>query len=245
MNHVAATSSGDFQPNSAYGPFNTTSAYHPFCWITDYTNQTQVEQCWLGNSQVALPDINTEDPTVVAYWQRWVKNIVSTYSVDLLRLDTVKHVPKRFWADFIAASGVSQVGEVLDGDVAYVGGYQKDAGIHPFNYPIYYPLARAFNGTGGNLTSLINMVGSVKQNFDDPTLLGQFLNNHDNARFESWVQDKSVCLISNTVKKKNCKRMLMLICSSSRTLMRMLSSAMVFLTCTMVPKLALLVVMTL
>ena len=141
---------------------------------------------------VALPDLDTENPYVASYWQRWVKNIVSTYSIDLLRYDTVKHVPKSFWADFAAASGVSNVGEVLDGDVAYVGAYQKEAGVHPFNYPIYYPLASAFNGTNGNITQLINMVGSVRENFQDPTMLGQFLNNHDNPRFESWVSDKAL-----------------------------------------------------
>jgi alpha-amylase len=168
------------------------ASYHPFCWITDYTNQTMVEQCWLGDSSVALADLNTESQSVIDYWNNWVRNVVSTYNVDLLRLDTVKHVPKAFWSQFIRASGVSQAGEVLDGDVAYVGAYQKEAGVHPFNYPIYYPLARAFNSTSGNLTSLINMVGSVKQQFNDPTLLGGFLNNHDNARFESWVGDKGV-----------------------------------------------------
>ena len=184
------------QPDQTYGPFNATSSYHPFCWITDYTNQTQVEQCWLGNSMVALPDLDTENPYVASYWQRWIKNTVSTYNIDLLRFDTVKHVPKAFWSDFVAAGGVSNVGEILDGDPAYVGAYQKDAGVHPFNYPIYYPLAAAFNGTAngasGNITSLINMVGSVKENFQDVTMLGQFLNNHDNPRFESWVSDEAV-----------------------------------------------------
>jgi alpha-amylase len=34
VNHVAATSSGDFTPNETYGPFNATSSFHrPFCWV--------------------------------------------------------------------------------------------------------------------------------------------------------------------------------------------------------------------
>lgn len=39
VNHVAATSSGNFVPNESYGPFNSTAQYHPFCWVDDYNNQ--------------------------------------------------------------------------------------------------------------------------------------------------------------------------------------------------------------
>lgn len=192
MNHVAATSGSSFSPSSSYGQFSTAASYHPFCWITDYTNQTQVEQCWLGDDQVALPDLNTDSSTVSAYWNAWIKKLVSDYSIDLIRIDTVKHVAQSFWPSFLASAGVGNVGEVLDGSPSYVGAYQKSAQINPFNYPIYYPLVRAFNGTGGNMTELINMSGSVKSSFSDPTLLGGFLNNHDNPRFESWVSDAAV-----------------------------------------------------
>src|SRR5947208_1280287 len=56
VNHVAATSGSTFQASGAYGPFNsTTESYHPFCWITDYTNQTQVEDCeWVRKSFLSL-----------------------------------------------------------------------------------------------------------------------------------------------------------------------------------------------
>lgn len=194
INHVAATSSSTFQPSSSYGPFSATSSYHPFCWITDYSNQTNVEYCWLGNDQVALPDLNTESQTVISYWNNWIKKTISTYSIDYIRIDTVKHIPPTFWTQFMnnIGSGTGNVGEVLDGDASYVGSYQKSSLVNPFNYPIYYPLVSAFNGTGGNLTSLINMVGSVKTSFSDPTLAGGFLNNQDNPRFESFVQDQTV-----------------------------------------------------
>lgn len=36
------------------------------------------------------------------------------------------------------------------------------------------------------------MVSDINGNFTDPTLLGNFLDNHDNARFESFVTDASV-----------------------------------------------------
>lgn len=192
INHVAATSSSTFQPSEAYGPFSTSDDYHPFCWITDYNNQTNVEQCWLGDDSVALADLNTESNTVVSYWNNWIKELVSNYTVDAIRIDTVKHVRQGFWPDFVNAAGVFNQGEVLLGDAPYVAGYQNNASVNPFNYPVYYPLVRAFNGTGQSFNELISMVSSVNGNFTDPTLLGSFLNNHDNARFESIVTDTSL-----------------------------------------------------
>jgi hypothetical protein len=89
VNHVAATSSSTFTPSDSYGPFAAQADYHPFCWIEDYSNQTQVEQCWLGDSSVALPDLNTQSSTVRDYWNGWVKDLVSNYSVDAIRIGTL------------------------------------------------------------------------------------------------------------------------------------------------------------
>ncbi|KAK8854787.1 hypothetical protein IAR55_003526 [Kwoniella newhampshirensis] len=192
VNHVAATSSSTFTPSAAYGPFSAQDDFHPFCWITDYSNQTMVEQCWLGDSSVALPDLNTESNTVKQYWDTWITQLVSNYTVDAIRIDTVKHISQAFWPDFVNAAGVFNQGEVLQGDAAYVGPYQNNAQVNPFNYPVYYPLVRAFNGTNQNLQELTTMVSTVKSSFNDPTLLGSFLNNHDNPRFESYVADTSL-----------------------------------------------------
>ncbi|WWC71571.1 uncharacterized protein I206_105529 [Kwoniella pini CBS 10737] len=192
INHVAATSSSTFQPDSAYGPFSDSSDYHPFCWISDYSNQTNVEDCWLGDDSVALPDLNTESSTVSDYWNNWVKTLVSNYTLDAVRIDTVKHVPKTFWPNFVSSAGVFTQGEVLNGDATYVGPYQNDAKVNPFNYPAYYPLLRGFNQTSGDLSELVAMTQTIQSNFNDPTLLGSFLNNHDNPRFESTVTDTSL-----------------------------------------------------
>lgn len=58
VNHVGATSSSTFEPGPAYGHLSKKTDYHPFCWIDPaYTNQTNIEQCWLGDSTVALVDV--------------------------------------------------------------------------------------------------------------------------------------------------------------------------------------------
>jgi len=192
VNHVAATSSGDFIPNQSYGPFNSTGSYHPFCWVDDYNNQTNVEQCSLGNTDVTLQDLNTEDTNVVAVFNSWIKGLISDYGFEAIRIDTVKHVRKDFWPAFVSAAGVHAVGEVLDGYPPYVASYQKESMDSVFNYPVYFPLKSAFNSTSGNISALSEMVTTLTTTFEDTTLLGSFLDNHDNSRFESTVSDKAL-----------------------------------------------------
>jgi len=62
-----------------------------------------------------MPDLNTESPRVVEILHDWIEDLVRTYSIDALRIDTVKHVRKDFWPGFINAAGVVAMGEVLHG----------------------------------------------------------------------------------------------------------------------------------
>lgn len=62
-----------------------------------------------------MPDLNTENPHVVNTLYRWINEMVQTYHIDALRIDTVKHVRKDFWPGFVQAGGVAAMGEVLHG----------------------------------------------------------------------------------------------------------------------------------
>ena len=119
-------------PNSStsyasFNPFNQPSDFHPFCLITDYNNQTDVEQCWLGDKKVPLADVNTENPFVIRASYNWIQALVKKYGIDGLRIDTLKHVRKSFWPAFASSSGVYTVGEVYDGDTAYVKDYTRQS----------------------------------------------------------------------------------------------------------------------
>jgi alpha-amylase len=135
--------------------------------VEDYTNQTQVETCWLGDENVALPDINTEDATVVSTYNAWIKSLVSTYGFDAIRIDTVKHVRQNFWPDFVSSAGVHAVGEVLDGDPAYIAAYQNNSMNSVFNYPLYYAIDSAFNSTTASLSNVVSALSSNRQQFKD------------------------------------------------------------------------------
>lgn len=98
---------------STLSPFNSATDFHPECVvINDKGNQTNVEQCWLGDNDLPLADVNTEDPTVVQTLYDWIGALVKEYDADGVRIDTVKHVRHDFWPGFAKASGVFTMGEV-------------------------------------------------------------------------------------------------------------------------------------
>jgi alpha-amylase len=110
------TSSFEVPQNSSttdMTPFADMSDFHSLCFITDYNNQTEVEQCWLGDPLLPYADVNTEDPNVVGILNSWIPEVVSNFSVDGLRLSTVKFVSPPFWQDFTREAGVFTIGEVF------------------------------------------------------------------------------------------------------------------------------------
>ena len=119
VNHFVNTSTS----YASFNPFNQPSYFHPYCLITDYNNQTDVEQCWPGDNNIALADANMENSFVVETYYSWIQSLVKKYGVDGLRIDTVKHVRKDFWPAFAALSGVYTVGEVYDGDTTFAKDY--------------------------------------------------------------------------------------------------------------------------
>ncbi|KAG0131788.1 glycoside hydrolase superfamily [Tuber indicum] len=177
VNHMGA---GDI---TTFNPFNSSSYYHSSCSIDDYNDQRKVEQCQIAG----LPDLKTEDNTVRSLLHGWIRNLVSEYSIDGLRLDTVKHVEKDFWPDFTSAAGVHSMGEVFNGDPAYVGPYQNYMPAL-VNFPMYYSISDCYARKYGfpNLVSQHDKVSSV---FSRPELLGTFLDNHDVQRFLSINND--------------------------------------------------------
>lgn len=63
-----------------FKPFSSQDYFHPFCLIQNYEDQTQVEDCWLGDNTVSLPDLDTTKDVVKNEWYDWVGSLVSNYS---------------------------------------------------------------------------------------------------------------------------------------------------------------------
>jgi alpha-amylase len=81
-------------------------------------------QCWEGDDVVPLPDLRTEDSEVQATWNSWITSLVATYEIDGLRIDSAQQVQHDFFPSFQSAAGVHVIGEVFNGDPAYVCPYQ-------------------------------------------------------------------------------------------------------------------------
>lgn len=123
VNHMApAGSSLNYTNYKSLKPFNSSAYYHDPCLIDD-NNSTSVVKCRVNDGYVSLPDIRTEDLNVRGVLQTWIQELVHKYGVDGIRIDTVKHVEKSFFPDFIQASGVFGLAEIFDGN--------------PANYPVW------------------------------------------------------------------------------------------------------------
>lgn len=120
---------------STLHPFSSQSQYHQEIFITDYNNQTEVEQEWLGDTNLPLADLNTEDQDIVNTMYSWINGLVSNYSADGLRIDTAKHIRKDFWPDFVTSAGVFTIAEILDGDTNYVSPYTGKF-MFSLNFPV-------------------------------------------------------------------------------------------------------------
>ena len=132
--------------------------------------------CRLAN----LPDLDQSNSYVRSTLKNWVHTMIQTYGFDGIRIDTTPEVPKDFWSEYTQSAGVFSIGEVFNGNPQYVAGYQgpEDATL---NYPMYYKLAAAFQ----QRNTMRNIHDGVTQNsvFKDVSVLGNFLDNHDNSRF--------------------------------------------------------------
>jgi alpha-amylase len=83
------------------------------------------------------------------------------------------------------------VGEVGNGDPTNFCPYQNYmSGV--LNYPAYYWITQAFESTSGSISNLVNGINEMKSDCADTTLLGSFMENHDQPRFASYTSDMSL-----------------------------------------------------
>jgi alpha-amylase len=185
-NHVAYDGAPSNVNYTQFNPFNAQKYYHPYCKI-DAANTTSVQDCWMGDTVVSLPDLRTEDAAVQTGYQTWIKQLVSNYSIDGLRLDSAMETNQGFWPNFVTASGVYAVGEVLDGNPNSLCAWQNYMpGM--LNYATYFWVINAFAKQSA-MTVLSNNIQWLNTTCQDVTLLGNFMENHDQARFASMTSD--------------------------------------------------------
>lgn len=173
-NHMAWDGSAKHIDYSELHPFDDEKYYHDFCLISDYTENGDAIECWLGDSKkVPLPDLRTEDEEVQRMLGDWIQGMVSNYSIDGLRIDTVLHIEPEFFPGFMESAGVFAIGEVMTESTERSCKWEKTIGS-VFNYANYYAMIRAFAAPGVPMDGIINAINSTKENCDDPTTMGSF-----------------------------------------------------------------------
>ncbi|MFS0674118.1 alpha-amylase family glycosyl hydrolase [Ornithinibacillus sp. 179-J 7C1 HS] len=166
--------------------------FHEDIPIISWDNQENVEDGRLAG----LPDLAQENPETRKYLLDMAKWWIEETDIDGYRLDTVKHVPKDFWEEF--ASEVKSVkenffliGEVWHSDPSYVADYAK-TGIDSFvDYPFFNEATRIFSQPNQEIGKY--MSGIWKRNvslYENPYVLGNFIDNHDNKRFTRLAIEK-------------------------------------------------------
>ncbi|KAF2858248.1 glycoside hydrolase family 13 protein [Piedraia hortae CBS 480.64] len=190
VNHMGWNGGPDQVQYNKFRPFNKKSFFHNYCSI-NYTNQTSVEDCWLGDQIVSLPDLRTEEVTVARLWGEWVTNFVSKYNIDGLRIDSAMEVNKDFYPSFVSSSGVYAVGEVYHGSPAVICPYQ-DVMPGILNYASYFWIKNLFSSTTTSLKELVDGLSWLKGSCKDTTLMANFMENHDVPRFASITKDEGL-----------------------------------------------------
>jgi alpha-amylase len=180
---------------SVFTPFNQSSDFNAFCPIADWNNKTQDTTCWLGDEGVATPRIRTSDPVIAATLDQWISDLVQTYEIDGIRIDGAKQIESGFFPNFTQSAGVYTMGEVYEDNATMMCDYQNlTPGLE--NYALFYKIIDAF--TAGKMKDLVSMISTMRQACQSPQYLANFIENQDNPRFASLVEDIAVCIMSSS-----------------------------------------------
>jgi alpha-amylase len=179
---------------SSYAPFNQNDHYHDCtgcpsnCAITDFQTlySHNCEHCRLEG----LPDLNQDNSYVSSQLTSWIKDLVDDYNFDGIRVDTVPEVKPAFWKLFNDAAGCYAIGEVFNGDIKYVSPFQGQALDGVLSYPMFFQIRNVF-ASGKSFSMLQTLSDSMPSQFLDVSLLGTFLDNHDNVRFLNINSDRT------------------------------------------------------
>ncbi|KAH8602699.1 glycoside hydrolase family 13 protein [Bisporella sp. PMI_857] len=197
-NNFAFAGPGAQTNYSSFVPFNSKEYFHPFCYIQDYTDDNNSQQCWLGNDVLSLPDVNTELESVRSIWDQWAKDVVANYSIDGMRVDAAKHVSKPFWTQFQPSADIYTMGEVLSDKADYTCDYMSNALSGVLNYPMWFALNNTFlSNPPLDMAILEHQYRDMIASCQDTTLLGTFTENQDQPRLAHYTS--SITLLKSAL----------------------------------------------
>ncbi len=114
-------------------------------WFNTGSSWDEIE-----GSLAGLPDLDHDQPGVVDYFVNNIVDWIEETGIDGIRMDTVKHVEKKFWYFFKSYvkgkyRNITLIGEDLEYDVYKIAQYQKDHDFDTlFNFPLYSKIKETF-----------------------------------------------------------------------------------------------------
>jgi alpha-amylase len=161
--------------------------FHQRGAIINWNDQQEIEEGRLAN----LPDLDQSNPEVKRYLIDMAKWWIRETGIDGYRLDTVRHVSKSFWKEFVAAIKQEYpnfffIGEVFDGRTSYVADYQNAGLDGLLDYPVYFALNEVFKNDRP-VSQLIDVISECHNTYSNCNLMGTFIDNHDVPRFVNQI----------------------------------------------------------
>lgn len=194
LNNFAYAGPGEDTVFSVFKPFDSSKYFHEFCYISDWSDDANFQNCWLGDSKLSLPDLDTDDDFVINYWNTWANELKAKYSVDGFRIDAAKHIHKTYWGQFqTAVNNTYTLGEVIETEFEYACPYMgvnELSGV--LNYPMWYGMVGSLTNTSKDMQGLKDVYIEAGHYCQDTTLLGTFTENHDQPRFASYSNDTAI-----------------------------------------------------
>lgn len=142
-----------------------------------------------------LPDLNQDNPEVEKYLIQNTIWWLEMTGYDAIRMDTLPHVPRKFWEKWMTAlkreyPKVNVLGELFDGDPAllayFQGGRKGHDGVDTkldtlYDFGLFYAIRNAF-AQGQSIRQISQML-SHDWLYPNPNVLTTFLGVHDMQRF--------------------------------------------------------------
>jgi len=160
--------------------------FHPTCDINDWNDPLQLTDCRVHG----LPDLAQENEEVYQYLLRTSIGWIDRVHADGFRIDAVRHMPNeflaRFAADIQAHAGPDflLLGEDFQGDALNLSRTFQEGGFGAlFDFPLHYAMLDVF--CHGRPVGRIAATLSADREYEDPSRLVPFLDNHDLPRLQS------------------------------------------------------------
>ena len=175
-----------------FNPFNQSDHYHDCgpcpsdCNIANFNDDNTLRHCRLSG----LPDLNQENNYVASTLASVYRGLIDEFGFDGIRLDTTAELTNQFLASFQEALGAFVIGEVFNGDSDYVKAHGQ--GLDSvLSYPMFFTIKNVFGDQQG-MSQLSQRTQEYQRVFGAKasSLLGTFVDNHDNPRFLSKYNDK-------------------------------------------------------